>query len=139
MVEGIIPIHIDDDTPSLSAILLKDDFYNFMLAGRRIVNEVCVLGGEYLIPFKMYAWLDLKERKAAGEHVNEKDYKEHKNDVFRLLQIIDVDSKVEVEGLVRESIERFLAEILEEPVRVKQLGLPISFQEAINSLKNIYI
>lgn len=139
VAEGIIPIHIDDDTPSLSAILLKDDFYNFMLAGRRIVNEVCVLGGEYLIPFKMYAWLDLKERKAAGEHVNEKDYKKHKNDVFRLLQIIDVDSKVEVEGLVRESIERFLAEILEEPVRVKQLGLPISFQEAINSLRNIYI
>ena len=92
-----------------------------------------------MIPFKMYAWLDLKERKAVGEHVNEKDYKKHKNDVFRLLQIIDVDSKVEVEGLVRESIERFLAEILEEPAWVKQLGLPISFQEAINSLRNIYI
>ena len=92
-----------------------------------------------MIPFKMYAWLDLKERKAAGEHVNEKDYKKHKNDVFRLLQIIDVGSKVEVEGLVKESIGRFLDEILEEPVRVKQLGLPISFQEAINSLSNIYI
>ena len=29
--EGIIPIHIDEDTSSLSAILLNDDFYNFML------------------------------------------------------------------------------------------------------------
>lgn len=36
--EGIIPIHIDDDTSSLSAILLNDDFYDFMLKGRRVVD-----------------------------------------------------------------------------------------------------
>jgi len=35
--EGIIPIHIDDDTSSLSAILLDDDFYGFMLKGRRLI------------------------------------------------------------------------------------------------------
>ena len=28
--QGIIPIYIDEDTSSLSAILLNDDFYNFM-------------------------------------------------------------------------------------------------------------
>jgi len=36
--EGIIPIHIDDDTSSLSAILLNDDFYKFMMSGRRVVD-----------------------------------------------------------------------------------------------------
>ena len=35
--EGIIPIHIDDDTSSLSALLLNEDFYSFMLSGRRTV------------------------------------------------------------------------------------------------------
>lgn len=59
--EGIIPIHIDDDTSSLSAILLNDDFYSFVVEGKTIVNEISVLGAEYLIPFKMYAWLDLKK------------------------------------------------------------------------------
>ena len=29
--QGIIPIYIDEDTSSLSAILLNDDFYNFMI------------------------------------------------------------------------------------------------------------
>ena len=35
-------------------------------------------GSKYLIPFKMYAWLDLKNKKQNGEHVNEKDLKKHK-------------------------------------------------------------
>ena len=40
--EGIIPIHIDDDTSSLSAILLNDDFYKFMMSGRRVVDGIGV-------------------------------------------------------------------------------------------------
>ena len=34
---GIVPLHIDDDTSSLSAILLNDDYYQFMLEGRKKV------------------------------------------------------------------------------------------------------
>lgn len=137
--EGIIPIHIDDDTSSLSAILLNDDFYNFMLEGRKIVAGVSVLAESYIIPFKMYAWLDLKRRKEAGEHVNERDYKKHKNDVFRLLQIVNTDEKVNVSGLVRESVEKFLFEIEKEQIRVEQLGLMITKEEAMELLKSIYL
>ena len=137
--EGIVPIHIDDDTSSLSAILLNDDFYNFMLEGRKIVAGVSVLAENYIIPFKMYAWLDLQRRKEAGEHVNERDYKKHKNDVFRLLQITNPDEKVSVSGLVRESVENFLGEIEKEQIRVEQLGLMITKEEAMELLKSIYL
>ena len=105
--DGIIPIHIDEDTSSLSAILLNDDYYKFMLTGRRIVSGISVLDTEHLIPFKMYAWLDLKDKKARGEHVNERDLKKHKYDVFRLLQIARRDNKIETNGIVRENIIRF--------------------------------
>lgn len=37
-----------------------------------------------LIPFKMKAYLDLSMRKKNGEHVDSKNIKKHKNDVFRL-------------------------------------------------------
>ena len=40
--EGIIPIHIDDDTSSLSAILLNDDFYEFMMSGRKVADVFCL-------------------------------------------------------------------------------------------------
>ena len=137
--EGIIPIHIDDDTSSLSAILLNDDFYGFMLKGRRVVDGISVLGADYIIPFKMYAWVDLKRRKSKGEHVNERDYKKHKNDVFRLLQIVDPEVNIETEGLVRESIEAFLTEVISEPVRTEQLGLQISMEDALEILRSKYL
>ena len=137
--EGIIPIHIDDDTSSLSAILLNDDFYNFMLRGRKTIDGVSVLGAEYLIPFKMYAWVDLKRRRENGEHVNDRDYKKHKNDVFRLLQIVNPDEKIEVEGIVKENIESFIGNIVSEPVRTEQLGLVISMEESLNIFRNMYL
>ena len=64
------------------------DFYKFMIAGRRVVDGIGVLGAEHLILFKMYAWINLLEQKKADGHVNEKDLKKHKYDVFRLLQIV---------------------------------------------------
>ena len=50
---GIVPLHIDDDTSSLSAILLNDDYYQFMLDGLQTVSGISVLDAEHLIPFKM--------------------------------------------------------------------------------------
>lgn len=137
--QGIIPIHIDEDTSSLSAILLNDDYYNFMLEGRKTISGVSVLDTEHIIPFKMFAWLDLKDRKEKGEHVNEKDLKKHKNDVFRLLQIVDIDTKIESSGMVKTNIDRFLKEIILENINFKQLGLPFDMDEAIGYLRSIYL
>ena len=136
--DGIIPIHIDEDTSSLSAILLNDDYYKFMLTGRRVVSGISVLDTEHLIPFKMYAWLDLKDKKARGEHVNERDLKKHKYDVFRLLQIARRNNKIETNGIVRENIIRFMEEIRMENIPFIQLLLPFEMQEALAYLGEIY-
>ncbi len=136
---GIVPIHVGDDISSLSAILLDDDYYNFMLTGRTIMMGACVLDAEHIIPFKMYAWLDLRDRKANGEHVNEKDLKKHKYDVFRLLRIVDREKKIETSGLVRKNIDRFLVEIVNENIPFNQLGLPFDMDEALVYLKELYL
>jgi hypothetical protein len=140
--EGIIPIHIDDDTSSLSAILLNDDFYEFMMSGRKVVDGLSVLGAEHLIPFKMYAWINLLDKKRSGEHVNDKDLKKHKYDVFRLLQIVTEGTRVETAGLVTESIRRYIEEISavdESEVRLIQMGLPFDRNQGVNLLKEIYL
>lgn len=136
--QGIIPVHIDEDVSSLSAILLNDDYYSFMLEGRKIISGVSVLDTEHIIPFKMYAWLDLKNRKESGKHVNERDLKKHKNDVFRLLQIADIDTKVESFGMVKTNIDRFLEEISHESINFSQLGLPFDMEEALGYLNAMY-
>lgn len=140
--EVIIPVHIDNDTSSLSAILLNDDFYQFMMEGRRVLDGICVLGAEHLIPFKMYAWINLLDRQKTGEHVNEKDLKKHKYDVFRLLQIVTAGKKVESKGLVSESIQRYIEEISavdESEVRLVHMGLPFDRNQGVELLKEIYL
>lgn len=136
---GIIPIHIDDNAYSLSAILLNDDFYNFMLEGRKEVDGVSVLSEEYLIPFKMYAWLDLTSKKEMGEFVKSTDLKKHKYDVFRLLQIVKLNKKIKTTGLVKETIRKFVELIEKEELPLDQLNIQFSKQEGIDILKKIYI
>ena len=137
--ESIIPIHLDDDISSLSAILLNDDFYDFMLQGRNVIGGIPVLDATYLIPFKMYAWLDLVERKAVGEHVNSRDLKKHRNDVFRLLQILPQDAHIITHGAVREAVVRFVEKIEKIEIRPEQFGLVLSKEEAIDFLWKVYL
>ena len=70
-----------------------------------IIDGVTVLDAAYLIPFKEKAWMDLTDRKAAGEHVDSKKIKKHKNDVFRLTELIDPTSKVMAPQGVYEDIQ----------------------------------
>ena len=70
-----MPLHIDDEVSSLSAILLNDDYYRFLLDGRTVIDGISILDAEHIIPLKMKAWLDLKSKKAEGIHVNARDIK----------------------------------------------------------------
>ncbi len=82
--KGITPIHIDDEVSSLSAILLNDDYYKALLNGKEVRKGLSVLRPEYIILFKVKAYLDLKERKDSGEKVDSSDIKKHKKDVLRI-------------------------------------------------------
>lgn len=57
----ITPIPVEDEISSLSAILLNDEYYDFLKHGQVIIDGVPVLKAEYIIPFKAKAWLDLSD------------------------------------------------------------------------------
>lgn len=119
----ITPLPIDEDISSLSVILLDDDYYEFLKQGKVIVNGVTVLDAAYLIPFKAKAWIDLTDRKTSGEHVDSKNIKKHKNDVFRLTELIDPTIKITAPQQVQTDIQEFVQRMQNESVDVKQLGL----------------
>ena len=127
----ITPLHVSDETSSLSAIMLNDDYYEFMIRGRKVVDGVGTLGAEHLIPFKMRAWLDLCRRKSEGEHVNSADIKKHKNDVFRLMNIINPDEAVTVSETVIERMP-------EERINMKNIGLDMELEDALQVLMKVY-
>ena len=130
---------MDEDISSLSAILLDNDYYEFLKQGKVVVDGVTVLDAAYLIPFKAKAWMDLTDRKAAGEHVDSKNIKKHKNDVFRLTELIDPTAKVVAPQGVYADIQEFVQRMKNENVDTKQLGLVGRTKEKIlEELKGMY-
>lgn len=57
----LTPLPLDDEISSLSAILMDDEYYRFLLKGKIVVDSVQGLCVGYLIPFKIWAYLDLSE------------------------------------------------------------------------------
>lgn len=108
---------------SLSAILWDDDYYEFLKQGKVTVNGVTALDATYLIPFKAKAWMDLSDRKSAGEHVDNTNIKKHKNDVFCLTELVDPTAKITVPQGVYTDVQEFVQRMQNESVNVEQLGL----------------
>lgn len=133
----IIPVIISDDVSSLSAIALDEDFYQFMKSGRRIVDGIPILDTPYIIPFKMYAWMNNKANKADGRIVNDRDITKHKNDIFRLLPLLNPSDRVMVAGNVKSAVEDFLNAMEKEILDNHILGLRTK-EESIAILREIY-
>ena len=132
---------MDEDISSLSAILLNEDYYSFLLHGRIRVDEITVLDVPYLIPFKAKAWIDLSDKKAAGESVDSKNIRKHKNDVFRLTELLDENQArlPFIPDTVRNDMRMFVERMADEAVDLKQLGILDKTKEAIlEQLMEIY-
>ena len=140
-LEGIpiVPLPVDDEISSLSAILLDPDYYEFMKTGRKIIGGVTVLDEAHLIPFKAKAYIDLSERKASGEHVNAGDLMKHKKDVFRLAQLLGPDIFITLVQLIKEDMQVFCQMALSEGVHMQQLGIPMTVEEAVDLLGSVKI
>jgi len=107
------PIPLGEDISSLSAILLDDEYYDFLQSGVTISDGVPVLSATHLIPFKAKAWLDLTERKANGKHVDSRDIRKHKNDILRLSALLLPDVVLALPNTVMNDMQAFLTEVEE--------------------------
>lgn len=135
----LTPLPIDEELSSLSAILLNDVYYDLLVSGQVVLDGIPVLKPTCLIPFKAKAWLDLKERKENGEAIDSKNIRKHKNDVFRLAQLIRADSRQELSNNVRYDMRKFLTEIQREHIDLKTLGIrKLSQEQILNLLYQCY-
>ena len=114
-MNGLTPIHIDDEVSSLSAILLNEDYYAALLSGKVVVNGLSVLRPEYLLLFKAKAFLDLSERKTKGEHVDSRDIKKHKNDILRIAMEFVLEKIEELPESIHIDMKSFIEKLNEEP------------------------
>lgn len=136
---ALTPIPVEEDVVSLSAILLDEGYYEALQTAKRKVDGVTIIDETLLIPFKARAFLDLKARSDAGEHVDSKNIKKHRNDVFRLVQILPGDASVEMSESIRDDLRRFveLAQA-DEALDPKALGVPFTRDEALALVRSAY-
>ena len=136
----LTPIPIDEDVSSLSAILLDDDYYQFIHQHKVEIDGVTVVTQACLIPLKAKAWLDLCARQEAGEKVDSKTIKKHKNDIFRLFQIILPESRVRLPDVISNDMRKYIDAISGEPdLILKPFGLNISVIDVVSVLRKIYV
>lgn len=121
-LDQITPVAVAEDRVSLSAILLDDQYYDFIQAQRIEQAGLSLLSAPGLIALKAKAWLDLSERKQKGEPVDGSDIRKHKNDVFRLFQIVEPAPLPGAPEQIRQDMELFLSAMEIEEVDLKQLG-----------------
>lgn len=135
----LMPLHIDDEVSSLSAILLNDDYYHFLLDGRTVTDGISILDAEHIIPLKMKAWLDLKDKKAQGIHVNSRDIRKHRLDVFRLFQLVREDQRIVVSASVGTDIDDFISQMQETDIRLSDIGISRSKESILEIYRNMYV
>jgi hypothetical protein len=127
----LTPLPIDEDASSLSAILLDNDYYGFIRSGRQEIDGIPMVGVPQLIALKARAWLDLTERAKRGEQMDSKTIKKHKNDVFRLYQILDPASDPTVPEAIKKDMHEFISRMQAEDIDLKSLGLRTGTRDGI--------
>lgn len=137
-VGHLAPVHISDDISSLSAILLNRAYYSFMLKGKTVLDDISIVDAEHLIPLKMRAWLDLTRQQQEGNHVDEKDVRKHRRDVFRLFPVIDEDSDVTVPVEVYKDIQDFVNHMENIDIDLKGIGVTRDKKAILDVYRKLY-
>lgn len=137
--QNLTPIRIDNTVKSLSAILINDDYYQQLMKGKRLIDGCSLINIETVILFKMKAWMDLMSRKEAGEILDSKDIKKHKNDIFKLLANVSLSGRTEVSQEIFKDIIQFIRLVKEDKPDLKSLGIRSTrFDEFVMLIEKMY-
>lgn len=135
----LTPIPVGDEVSSLSAILLNDDYYRLIHERKREVDGLTMIGPECLIPLKARAYIDFFEREQAGETIDSRDIKKHKNDIFRLFAILDPNAKPTIGAEIQSDLSKAFDLLKNDSIDLKSLGITgTSVSSVLAELKTFY-
>ncbi len=136
--DALVPVPFEYSS-DLSAIMLNSDYYKFLTDGIIECDGLQLAEPARLISLKMKAFLDMTERKKAGDKIDSKDIKKHRNDVFRLYQLLESGMTADVPVSIYNDIILFLELMKNQDIDLKQLGLgQASYPDVIEALKETY-
>lgn len=124
-----IPVKAGGEYTGLSCMILDEAYYRLLQEGHRDVDGISVADENVLAVYKMKAYLNIMDARAAGtahgSDGSEKNANKHRNDVIRLLLEGDVQG-VPVSSEIHADIQRFAA-VLKSDTAVRS-SLQASFR-----------
>jgi len=109
----LTPIPMDEQISSLSAILLNDEYYQFVLDGRKSKHGMpSWVGEDRLIPLKAVAWLEMTERMRQGEVIDSKKINKHLTDIVQLSALLQPGQVIDLPEKLRADLQIFVQEIV---------------------------
>ncbi len=131
------PIPVEEDVVSLSAILLNESYYGAMQSAKLLIGGVAIVDTPLLIPFKARAFLDLTARAEAGEKIDSKNIRKHRNDVFRLAQLLPGNASIAMPDDIQQDMRQFLNLVQADgALDPRALDLPFDRNEVIAQLRS---
>lgn len=136
----LTPIRLNEAATSLSAILLDEEYYQFLHEGKIVLNGLSVVKASHLIPLKARAWINLIDQQEKGIHTDTYDIRKHKNDVIRLYQLLSVNERFTLPNAIKMDMQHFLILFKSDTlIDLKRMGLKnTNLKEVLNNLKLIY-
>jgi len=140
--DHLTPIPVDDDLSSLSAILLNDHYYEYMIEHSIMDNELRRANTEALITLKAKAWNEIKERIDNGSIEDSKHLRKHKADIFRLAVMFTETDVLELPETIKADLQTFadaISDELPDKAIFKEMGLPgMDVQKVFGQLKTSF-
>jgi len=137
----LTPIPIDENLSSLSAILMNENYYHFTLEHNIIEGSIRLANIESLIVLKAKAFIDLSDRKAKGELIDDKNIRKHKNDIFRLATMLTRTDKFVLPTEIQNDIELFCQMVfqsLPDNAFFKSIGLLAKPEDVFDLLRSAF-
>lgn len=103
----LTPIPVNDDLTSLSAILLKDDYYNYLTGHSTKDDGLRRASTEALMCLKAKAYLDIAKRIQAGSREDSKKLRKHRGDVFRLAVMLAEEDLFDLPETIKADLQEF--------------------------------
>ena len=137
--QHIVPLSVEEEVNSLSAILLNDDYYDMIKGNCVTENNVTFIKKEFIIPLKARAYLDNRKMKESGNKIQENDIVKHKNDIFRIFQILSPETRINLPELAKRDLTNFIKAMENEKVDLKNLGIKNEKKtDILNMISRIY-
>lgn len=128
-----------DAAGGLSVILLDDEYYDLLDRGIEIMEDIPVLGLHYLPVFKIHAWANLSDDKAAGKPIHSDEINKHRRDVLRLCALFEPGTRVGLPASIVAEVRRFVGERPWDDNMMRNLGLIISADDMAELILSSYV